>query len=155
MDTTRKERLHCCLWLIDMGLCLVVHSCELWCLAAFLSSSTHCFMMCNYESDLIALLPDLSFLRQRDHSTFTTTRQFTSPKHTVDTFEGYMRPDRQIYLQGSGGKRERERVRSSMCLKSWTKHTEQGRMILIVSQSLSSQCLLQLAPARFTSPALM
>lgn len=36
-----------------------VHLCELCRLATFLSS-THCFIMCNYESDLISLLKNLS-----------------------------------------------------------------------------------------------
>uniref|UniRef100_A0A3B4F0G2 Pleckstrin homology domain-containing family A member 1-like n=1 Tax=Pundamilia nyererei TaxID=303518 RepID=A0A3B4F0G2_9CICH len=35
----------------------ILQLCELWLLSAF-PSSMHCFVMCNYESDLIPLLPD-------------------------------------------------------------------------------------------------
>lgn len=93
----------------------------------------------------------------------TTTKPFNSPKHTVDTFEGWInswgwsewdQTDRFIYRELEK-EPERKSVRSCMCLKGWTEDTEQGRMIFFVLQSLSSPCLLQLAPARFTSPALM
>lgn len=89
----------------------------------------------------------------------TTFSPLSTLRHTVDTFEGRInsrgssewdKRDRFIYKEVE--KRESEVLHGS---KSWTKHTEQGRMILIVPQSLSFQCLLQLAPAIFTSPALM
>lgn len=103
-------------------------------------------------SQIWPLLPDLSSKCPRDHFTLTTTEHFTSPKHTVGTFEGWVnscwwseweQTDRFIYREVGGKKRASEVLHVSKCL---TKDMEQGRMIFIVPQSLSCECLLQPCP---------
>lgn len=105
--------------------CTVLREIRSWICAVYfgLRGQTHGFIMCNYESDLIPFLPDLSCHCPWAHSTFTTSKRFTSPKHTVDTFEGWVnswwwsereQPDRFIYMEVE----RRGRARSCICLKA-------------------------------------
>lgn len=68
---------------------------EEWCICGNLGtwlhfSAPHIVLVCVTVSQIWSDLPDLSSQYQKDHYTFTTSKQFTSPKLTVDTFEGWV-----------------------------------------------------------------
>lgn len=142
----------CCMWSGERE--VVAHLCELLCLAASLST-THCLIMWNYESHLIPFLLDFVFpvLKRPLH-----IGQLWTPRHKSDHIRRlmsrlviWMRPDRQIYLQGCWKKRERG--------LAWVRELDQTHR----TRKNDPHCATEfefsvpftVAPDRFTSPALM
>lgn len=104
-----------------------MYLCELWCVDAFLSSTTS-FMMCNCESDLISLLSPQCPLETTTLSPLPGSVPNAKWTHLKVNWDPR---GRFIYRKVKGKKEGNCGVLPVS--KSWTKRTERGRMTIIAT----------------------